>query len=394
MKPIFLLTAALLATAAAPASKPASPDARLKAIIDSEYTWRVAQQGPGEDNPAAKGGLPDVGPAAQAARLARWTAVSRQLAAIDPARLSPKGRIDYLVYKGQIEALLAEQRFRDYEKPLTSDTSFWSDLAGSARESFVREDQYRAYLRTLRDMPRYFGQNIANMRAGLARGFTPPKVTLTGRDIGVAQVVEAPVEQNLYYTPFQKFPGAIPASVQAELRREGAAAIREAVIPAHAKLLDFLRKDYMPGARTPLAATTLPDGQAYYRSKIREYVTRDMTADEVHAIGLREVAKIRAEMMTVKAEARFDGDLPAFLTFLRTDPQFYAKTPRELLYHAAWAAKQFDGKAGQYFGHLPRRRFAIVPVPDDLAPFYTGGRGGRASIWSTPMTSSRGPSIS
>ncbi|WP_313539317.1 DUF885 family protein [Sphingomonas sp.] len=376
MKPILLLTAALLATAAVPAPKPVSPDARLKALIDSEYKWRVEQEGPGEDNPAAKGGLPDVGSAAQAARLARWTATAQALAAIDPVKLSAKGRIDYLVYKGQIDALLAAQRFRDYEKPLNSDSSFWSDIAGSARDSFVREDQYRAYIKTLRDMPRYFDQNIVNMRAGLARGFTPPKVTLTGRDIGVAQVVEAPLEANLFYTPFKTFPGAIPAAVQAELRREGQAAIREAVVPAHQKLLTFLRTEYIPGARTDLAATTLPDGQAYYRSKIREYVTRDMTAEQVHAVGLREVAKIRAEMMTVKAEAKFDGDLPAFLHFLRTDPQFYAKTPRELLYHAAWAAKQFDGKAGQYFGHLPRRRFAIVPVPDDLAPFYTGGRGG------------------
>ncbi|MET3726273.1 DUF885 domain-containing protein [Sphingomonas trueperi] len=376
MKPILLLTAALLATAAVPAPKPVGADARLKALIDSEYKWRVEQEGPGEDNPAAKGGLPDVGPAAQAARLARWTATAQALAAIDPAKLSPKGRIDYLVYKGQIDALLAAQRFRDYEKPLNSDSSFWSDIAGSARDAFVREDQYRAYIKTLRDMPRYFDQNIVNMRAGLARGFTPPKVTLTGRDIGVAQVVEAPLEENLFYTPFKKFPGAIPAAVQAELRREGQAAIREAVVPAHQKLLTFLRTEYIPGARTELAATTLPDGQAYYRSKIREYVTRDMTAEQVHAVGLREVAKIRAEMMTVKAEAKFEGELPAFLNFLRTDPQFYAKTPRELLYHAAWAAKQFDGKAGQYFGHLPRRRFAIVPVPDDLAPFYTGGRGG------------------
>lgn len=379
MKPFLLLSAALLATAAAPAPKPARPvsaDARLKAIIDSEYGWRLQQQGPGEDSGSSRGGLPDVSPAAQAARLARWTATARQLAGIDPAKLSPKGRIDYLVYKGQLDALIAEQRFRDYEKPLTSDTSFWGDLAYSAREPFKREDQYRAYLKMLRDMPRFFDQNIANMRAGLARGFTPPKVTLAGRDIGVAQVVEAPVEVNLFYQPFTRFPGAIPAAVQAELRREGAAAIREAVVPAHRKLLDFLRQEYMPGARTALAATELPDGKAYYQSKIREYVTRDMTAEEVHAIGLREVAKIRAEMLAVKVQVKFDGDLPAFLNFLRTDPQFYAKTPQELLYHAAWAAKQFDGVVSQYFGHLPRMRFAIRPVPADLAPFYTGGRGG------------------
>lgn len=380
-KPLLpLILFALAAPAAAgtpPARTPVSADARLKALYTAEYAWRRQQQGPGEDTPnGPAGGLPDAGPAAQAARLARWTETARQLAAIDPAKLSAKGRIDYLVYKGQIDALLAEQRFRDYEKPLTSDTSFWSDVAEAARGRFVREADYRAYLKTLRDVPRYFDQNIANMRAGLQRGFTPPQITLAGRDIGVAQVVEAPGDDNLFYAPFRQFPAAIPAAVQESLRREGMAAIREAVIPAHAKLLQFLRTEYMPGARKALAATDLPDGQAYYRSKIREYVTRDMTAEQVHAIGVREVAKIRAEMLAVMREVKFDGDLTAFLTFLRTDPRFYPKTPQELLEHAAWIAKTFDGKASQYFGRLPRSRFAIKPVPADLAPFYTSGRGG------------------
>jgi uncharacterized protein (DUF885 family) len=193
-------------------------------------------------------------------------------------------------------------------------------------------------------------------------------VTLTGRDIGVAQVAEAgSPEASPFYAPFKTMPSIIPAATQASLRAEAQAAIRDAVVPAHAKLLGFLRNDYIPGARTTLA---------YYRSKIREFVTLDMAPEEIHQIGLAEVAKIRARMQAVMTQLDFKGDLPAFLTFLRTDPQFYAKKPQDLLDRAAWLAKSFDGKASQYFGHLPRSRFAIKPVPDDLAPFYTGGRGG------------------
>ncbi|WP_431358412.1 DUF885 domain-containing protein [Sphingomonas echinoides] len=355
-----------------------SADARFQALYTSEYQWRQRQMEQDEDTPRGKSAkLPDVGPAAQAERLARWSATETALKAIAPASLSPANRVNYVVYKQQIDALLAEQRYREYEKPLNADSSFWGNIAGSARGSFRSAQDYRNYIAMLRDIPRYYDQQIANMRAGLARGFTPPQITLQGRDAGVAQVVEAKgVTASPFYAPFETFPKTIPAAEQATLRAEGSAAITQAVVPAHAKLLAFLRTDYIPHARVALAAYDLPDGKAYYQSKIREYTTQDLTPDQVHAVGLAEIAKIRARMDTVMQQVAFKGDLQAFFNHLRTDPQFYPKTPNELLYRAAWIAKTFDGKASQYFGHLPRSRFAIKPVPADIAPFYTGGRGG------------------
>ncbi|MBB4096611.1 uncharacterized protein (DUF885 family) [Sphingomonas kyeonggiensis] len=375
----MLAGVAVMATTAADAGIPkGAADAQFRKLYTEEYAWRQRQQGPSEDSPKNdKPGLPDVGPAAQAARLARWTATLAALNRIKPATLSPAEQVNYAVYKGQIEALLNEQKFRDYEKPLNADSSFWGDLVEAGRGDFVREADYRRYLATLRDMPRYFDQQIENMRAGLKRGFTPPQITLKGRDAGVAKVVDAKTPADSpFFTPFTKFPAGMPADVQAKLRVEGEAAIRDAVVPAHAKLLRFLREEYIPGARTVLAAYDLPDGHAYYRSKVAEYTTLDQTPEQVHAIGLAEVAKIRARMHDVMQQVGFKGDFPAFLKFLRTDPQFYAKTPQDLLDRGAWIAKKFDGKASKYFGRLPRSRFAIIPVPDDIAPFYTSGRGG------------------
>ena len=120
----------------------------------------------------------------------------------------------------------------------------------------------------------------------------------------------------------------------------------------------------------------MPDGKAYYRAKIREFTTLDREPDAIHSFGESEVARLHEQMLAAMKESGFSGDFQAFLTFLRTDPKFQAKTPEELLMRAAWIAKRFDGKASQYFGLLPRARFAIVPVPADLAPFYTAGRGG------------------
>lgn len=358
------------------ATRPA--DARFRALSEAEYQWRISQSAADDDSGSAGSRqLPDEGPAAQAARLARWEATAKALDAIDPASLSPSVRIDYMVYRGQIDALLAAQRFREYEKPLTADTSFWGNLASWARGSFTTEAQYRDYIAMLHQMPRYFDQEIANMRAGLDRGFTVPRVTLKGRDIGVAQVVDAGAgDAQPFYEPFKTMPATMTPATAAALRAEAKAVIRDDVLPAHRRLLTFLRQDYMPRAQVSTAAYDLPDGKAYYRSKIREYVTADMTPEQVHAIGLSEMQRIRTRMDQVMKEVKFQGDFPAFLTFLRTDPQFYAKTPQELLDRAAWFAKSFDGVASQWFGRLPRSRFAIKPVPADLAPFYTGGRGG------------------
>lgn len=373
------LIAMLLAATAVPAqaAPPTAADSRFLTLASEEYRWRTTQLPGGEDaSQAERMRLPDVGPRAQAAKLARWQATAARLAAIDPATLSAEGRINLAVYRGQIAALLNEQRYRDYEKPLTSDTSFWGDVAESARGSFRSEADYRAYIAMLCELPRYFAQNIDNMRAGLRRGFTPPAITLQGRDIGVAQVADAAPADSLFYQPFRTMPAPIPAAVQAQLRTQAQAAIADSVIPAHKRLLSFLRDEYMPGARKTIAAYDLPDGRAYYASKVAEFTTRDLTPEQVHAIGLAEVASIRARMLAVMREVQFTGDLPAFLTFLRTDPRFYATTPQQLLDRAAWIAKTFDGKVGDWFGRLPRQRFAIRPVPADLAPFYTGGRGG------------------
>lgn len=375
----FLLPMLLAAASTAAATPPTpSSDARFRAISDTEWQWRQQQDAGGEDDAGIRADhLPDVSAPAQAARLLRWTEVSAQLDAIDPGRLSPKAQVDYAVYRYQIATQIDQQRFREYEKPLNADSSFWNDFGYVAHGTFKIEADYRNWIGQMRDMPRYFAQQEANMRAGLARGFTPPRVTLAGRDATIASVAEATTpEDSQFYLPFKTMPDAIPAATQTALRAEAVAAIRTAVIPAYRHLLTFMRDDYVPHARATLGAEQLPDGKAYYQSLIRGFATVDLTPAQIHAIGLAEIASIRTQMQNVMRQAGFSGDLPAFLAFLRADPRFYAKTPDELLHDAAWIAKEFDGKAPLWFGHLPRQRFAIVPVPPDLAPVYTSGRGG------------------
>ena len=377
MKQILGMTACAFAlTVAAPASARTPMDARFATIAAREWAWRVGEHVADIDPRIIDPVLPDVRAPAQARRFGYWRGVARELGAIDPAGLSPATLVDYQVYRAQIDVLIARQHFRDYEKPLTGDESFWGGFAEAARRPLKTEGDYRNYIAQLRAAPRWFADNIANMRAGLARGFTPPRVTLAGREATIVSVVNGAPEASVYYAPFKAMPATFPPALQAELRAAGLAAIREGVIPAHQRLLAFFRDDYVPHARAALAAEALPDGRAYYQATIREYTTTDLTPDQIHAIGLREVAGIQNGMQAVMTEVGFKGDRAAFLAMLRSDPRFYAKTPEELLKDAAYIAKKVDAKIGDYVGHLPRQRFAIRPVPNDLAPFYTSGRGG------------------
>ena len=351
-------------------------DADLKALYTAEWAWREAQFPDNENElkPVADY-LPQADAAAEEGRLRYWKEVLHKLDGIVQRDLSPAERLNYQVYRPQIEVLIANQRFRDFEMPANSDTTFWTDLGYTARRPFRTLQDYRNWLLQMQQIPRYFHEQMDEMRAGMSRGFTPPRVTMEGRDSSITAVTEATPEGSLFYTPFVDMP-AVPAAQQADLRSQAVSTIRDVVQPAYVVLLKFMRTEYVPGLRTTLAAQDLPDGKNFYLAKIREFTTLDMEPDAIHALGLAEVARLRADMEVAMRETGFKGDMTAFVALLRTDPKFYAKTPEDLLMRAAWIAKKFDGKASQFFGYLPRARFAIQPVPPDLAPFYTAGRGG------------------
>ena len=369
------------ADAAAPASAvAASADARFAAIYTAEWAWRTGQAGistSGESQPN-NGRLDNVDAASQQQRLDYWRKVMTQLDAIDAGRLTPENRVNYAVYREQIRNFIADQQFGQWQMPFNSDSAFWSDVGYELGGDHLRTvADYRKYLDRLGQIPHYFEQQTDNMRLGLKRGFSVPREVLKGRDRSIAAVAELtdPTASD-FYAPFKQMSATIPADQQQALRGEAQQRIRDQVIPAYAKLLKFFDEEYVPQARGTLAAEALPDGKAYYRQQIREYTTLDLSPDRIHQIGLEQVAKIHAEMLDVMKQTGFKGSFADFLHYLRTDPQFYAKTPQELLDKTAWVAKEVDGKMSRFFGHLPRERFTIVPVPDAIAPYYTSGRGG------------------
>jgi len=376
-----LPVAVLLGFAVTPSLARAQPaagtaDARLRVLYTDEWNWRRQELGRTGDQPgegAAADRLPRVDAASQQARLAYWTRALATLDTIPYAELSPEEQVNAQVFRASIRGLADDVRFRTYETPFNSDTFFWTSF--TPRQGLATTAAYRAYLGRLRDVPRHFDEQVANMRAGLARGFTVPRVSVVGRDQTIEPYVKGDTTNPLY-TAFAQMPATIAAADQQALRDEAATVIRDVVAPAYTRLLTFMRTEYLPGARTTVGASALPDGDAYYRAMIEKFTTLPLTAKEIHEIGLKEVARIRAEMEATKQRANFPGTMAEFFQFLRTDPQFYARTPRELLSYSAYVAKKADWKLAETIGFLPRRRHGIRPVPDALAPIYTGGRGG------------------
>ena len=358
------------------ASQGTATDARLRALYTAEWEWRQQEMARVSDAPGDAGAaahFPRVDAASQQRRYAYWQRTLAALDSIQLDQLSPEERVNAQVFGTTLRALANDVRFRTYEAPLNSDTFFWTEF--TPRQGFATIDVYRNYLGRLRDVPRYFEENVTNMLAGLARGFTIPRVSVAGRNRTIEPYLKAD-STNPLYTPFAQIPATIPQAQREAMRREALTTIRDSIVPAYTSLLAFMRNEYLPRTRTTLAATTLPDGQAYYKAMIEKFTTLPLTADQIHNIGLGEVARIKAEMEATKQRAGFTGSMAEFFHFMRTDPQFYAKTPRELLSYSAYVSKKADWKLAETIGTIPRRRHGIRPVPDALAPIYTGGRGG------------------
>lgn len=376
-----LLFSLLLLSACASTDGPSGPevsaDARLEALYERAWDWsqsEKAMQRDGEGKWVKQGALPDVSEAAQQRRLAYWQATLAELDAIDENALSHEANINAQVFRQIVETRVSDIRFRRYEAPLNSDSFFWSGLHPQV-SGFRDAEAYERYLARMRELPRFFTQNQTNMRAGLARGFTPPRISLKGRENSIEAYL-LPGEDNPFFIPFTELPPSITAAERDRLKAEARAVIDSSVVPAYRDLLQFMREDYLPSTRTALAARDLPDGEAFYQAQIRGFTTLDLTPREIHDTGLREVARIRGEMEAILEELAWEGDMASFFEFLRTDPQFYAKTPDELMGVSAYVAKRMDGKLSETLGFLPRGRFAINPVPAAIAPIYTGGRGG------------------
>ncbi len=350
----------------------------LHAIFDEAWQFRL------QENPlfATSVGvhtsgdrLPSLAPEDLLRRQRYWKVTLDRLNQIALESLGKRDQINIRIFKRSIEDRLAGYKFKSYLMPFNADSGFHTGLARLAkRVPLATVQDYENYIARLRAIPRYMDEHLAFMQEGIDAGMTVPKVVLDGYEVTIETHVVDDATESVFYEPFETFPVAVPLKHHERLRAEGKQAIMEAAVEGYRTFLEFFVGEYVPNARETIGASELPNGRAFYEQQVKHYTTLDLTAVEIHQIGLQEVERIHEEMMMVIDEVGFKGSFADFLTFLRTDSQFYVETPEDLLKEASYIAKRMDAKLPSLFGHLPRLPYGVESVPDHIAPKYTAGR--------------------
>lgn len=313
-----------------------------------------------------------------------WRDLLERLAGIPYEPLSAGEQINYDMFERQLRDRIDDFEFREHLTPITAETGFHTGFARlPERVPLASVGDYDNYIARLGAFHDYAEQHIALMREGMASGHVLPRVVLQGYDSTIRPHVVEEVTESVFWEPFEEFPAAVPVGEHERLRAAGASAIRDRVVPAYRAFLEFMVDEYIPSCRASIGASELPRGRELYAYLVRRHTTLEVSPQEVHQIGLREVERIRGEMRAIIDGLGFDGDFQAFLDFLRTDARFFAETPEQLLREASYIAKRMDAKLPSLFKTLPRLPYGVEPVPDHLAPKYTAGRYVGAPLGST-----------
>lgn len=295
------------------------------------------------------------------------------LAEIDNSQLSETEQISSEMLKFKLKETVDFYEFEAYLNPLLSDSGFHLSLSYQVRDLNTYE-QVKAYLNKLNAIPIYVDQHFKLLRQGLKKGITQPRVIFEGYESTYdSQIVDQP-EDSYFYEPFQNLPSTLSESQKDSVVQAARTAINTNVIPQFKRIKSFFEVEYLPTTKTTLGISEGPQGEAYYQNRLNYYTTLDLTAEEIHRIGLGEVARIHTEMKTIITNLSFEGSFEEFIQFLRTDEQFYAKTGEDLLKEARDIAKRIDAKLPAYFKTLPRKPYGVAKVPDAIAPKYTTGR--------------------
>ena len=360
------------------AGTPAASDAdQLHAIIDRVWEFRKRED-PLFATFTGDHRWNDRLPSLALADLERRAEVRREflveIEALDRAALGETDLVNADMLAREIRFAVRDFELGGHEMPFNADSGFHTGFARLARDVPLESvTDYDNYLARLAAAPEYFAQQIAHLQAGVDRGFVLPSKSLEGYEGTMASHVAVDPGDSVFWEPFEAFPDRVPESDQERLLERAENVLPE-VAAAYGSLLSFFVGTYLPAARATFGASELPSGREFYEEQVRWFTTLDLPAEEIHQLGLEEVARIRAEMEAVIEEASFDGGFNEFVESLRTDPRFYVDSPEQLLKEAALIAKRMDGRLPALFGRLPRLPYTVEPVPASLAPKYTSAR--------------------
>jgi uncharacterized protein (DUF885 family) len=364
-KPVFADSQPTLAVSQA--------QSQLHQLLDEVWQYELSQFPGLARSKGVKTDVPftDISPTALSTRNAKFKSFLSKLAQIDEQSLPSSDRISLLMQQYRLNNYVSQYEFKEYRVPITSEYGFHNSIANvPGSVSISDQASFDKYLNTLRAIPAQFAQQIAYMKEGMEVGQVQPKAVLDGFEDALVSYIDKDISKSPFFKPFEN----LSKDLDNAANNTQLVTAVTGVTNAYQSFYDFLVKEYIPLAKDDISVKTWPKGEAFYQNRMKHYTTTDLSAKQIHEIGLKEVARIRSEMQTIVDELKFDGDINDFIQFLRTDPQFYAQTPEDLIIVASYISKKMDAQLPKLFKKLPRTPYGVAPVPDAIAPKYTTGR--------------------
>jgi len=266
-------------------------------------------------------------------------------------------------------------KYKMYLNTITNENAFHLNLSRMGNQTFKNKEQVLNYLEQLDSLPKRVEYNLNILRASIEEGMSQPREIFSNYSYSYEKhIVSNPIKSD-FYKPFHLLPDSLSNEFKDSIIKIANASIQKNVISQYKKIKLFFEDEYFPNARKQLGISSISNGKEFYQNRINYFTTSNQySADDIHQIGIKEVARIKKEMHKIIDDLGFQGSFAEFLKFLRSDEQFYPKTEDELLIFARDISKRIDAELPKFFKSLPRKPYGVVPVPEDLAPNYTGGR--------------------
>ena len=369
LRPVLATLAVLLSGSAA-----AAPADDFSALLEEAWEWQLTEY------PVFASRLgdrrfndrwTDLSVAAFERRHEQRRLFLRRLRAIDPGELDDNDRLNYDLFRRDLENDVDGHRFRDYLMPMSQRGGVQSleSTAEGLRLNTVAD--YDDWLARMAGVEQVIEQTMELQEAGRKDGYMPPKILMERIPAQIdAQLVETAADSP-FFKPFATMPESISAAERERIQAQAKTVIEESIVPAYRRFSRYFENTYLPASSDSIGASSLPDGEAFYEHRARLYTTTPMTPDDIHRLGLDEVARLRADMQLIIDELEFDGSFQEFLEFLRNDPQFYYDTPEELFDAYLAICKRIDPELVRLFGKLPRMPYGLRAIPDNIAPDTT-----------------------
>ena len=293
------------------------------------------------------------------------------LSQIDPNNLSEEDQLNYRLLKSDYEISLEGREYPGYYMRLNQRGGVQDYYLYGNRLNFTDLQSYKNWFERVKGYTQNVRNSLEINKEGLELGYTQPKLVTRGVSAQIGAMLEKDLEDHPYFKIFKNVGDVASSEDALALQNEVKEYIQNVLNPAYQELYDFLVNEYLPESRDTIGISDVPNGKDWYEYLARYHTTTNLTPDEIHEIGLREVAKIRAEMEDIIEQVGWEGDFNSFLQYLRTDPRFYYETGEELLQAYRAMSKEIDAYMPTLFNKLPRAPYGVIPIPMESAPFTT-----------------------